>query len=525
MVMPEEPEFVARPASRREDDRPDVPPLPRWVVVSVLGISTVLAGLALYAEFQHLLGGDVAWLLYLSQRVRGGAVLYRDLLDANPPLIVWAGVPLVAIGERWNIPLAPVYRIAVLLLMLSLSVLWWRLYVRLRPGRSTVLTCVTIAAACLIPLHEFGQRDHLVALLLWSAVLVAALRQEGHSLATATEVSVGLLAALACALKPHYVLVPLGLLYSNRRRPWRDPLMLAGGIALGVYGLLVLTLTPDFLPFIRDFSSDYYQYFHQSIASLLWGSYPARMALGLLLAGGLGVLASEDRRAPGVMLRASALALAVTVAQGKGLGYHYIPPLLSGTLLIVLLLFEPVRSWRLFRLGWWARLAGAMALVVLITLLTFSTVLSTRGIRWGYETRHDALRAVIERTAPKGSLLMLSPIVQDGFPLALTTGIEWRFPAPSVWGLIASGNSTPTPGAHASARMLGLISQAMRGRPDLVLIRRAGVADGIPGEQFDVLDAVQQDLTIRAALAKYRRLPDTVGYAVFLRHNRRGVRP
>ena len=55
----------------------------------------VTAGLMLFAAMRTPLKDDIAWLLYVARRWMAGRELYVDLVEVNPPLIVWlSAIPI-----------------------------------------------------------------------------------------------------------------------------------------------------------------------------------------------------------------------------------------------------------------------------------------------------------------------------------------------------------------------------------------------------------------------------------------------
>ena len=57
-----------------------------------------MAGGSLVGQFRMPLNGDSAYVLDVARRMLDGAVLYRDIIDVNPPFIFWASLPVSAIG-------------------------------------------------------------------------------------------------------------------------------------------------------------------------------------------------------------------------------------------------------------------------------------------------------------------------------------------------------------------------------------------------------------------------------------------
>jgi len=59
------------------------------------GLWLLLAALCLAAVGPAYVNHDAAWYLYMVDRWRDGASLYREVVDTNPPLIIWLTAPAV----------------------------------------------------------------------------------------------------------------------------------------------------------------------------------------------------------------------------------------------------------------------------------------------------------------------------------------------------------------------------------------------------------------------------------------------
>ena len=42
---------------------------------------------------------DVSWQLWIARQLNGGARLYRDIVEVNPPLWFWMALPVEAVGS------------------------------------------------------------------------------------------------------------------------------------------------------------------------------------------------------------------------------------------------------------------------------------------------------------------------------------------------------------------------------------------------------------------------------------------
>src|SRR5450631_2566114 len=72
---------------------------PNTSVISLALMLTVFAAV-MFVALRSPLKDDIAWLLYVARRWMAGKELYVDLIEVNPPLIIWlSAVPLSV--ARW----------------------------------------------------------------------------------------------------------------------------------------------------------------------------------------------------------------------------------------------------------------------------------------------------------------------------------------------------------------------------------------------------------------------------------------
>src|SRR3954454_16554474 len=65
------------------------------VAVASLLLLLAVVGIILFTMLRSPLKDDIAWLLYVARRWLAGRELYVDVVEVNPPLIVWfSAIPL-----------------------------------------------------------------------------------------------------------------------------------------------------------------------------------------------------------------------------------------------------------------------------------------------------------------------------------------------------------------------------------------------------------------------------------------------
>lgn len=173
------------------------------------GIVSLLVAALLVAEFQRPLNSDSAWLLHLAGRVTRGDRLYVDLLEINPPLVVWIQIPIAFLADRLGLDPISAFRIAVLAwigLCLVLSARVLRSATVRAQDRRWILLGIVLVALGWTRAH-FGEREHIALVALLPYLFATAVAAQGRALRPVLRILVGLVAALGFTIKPHFLLV------------------------------------------------------------------------------------------------------------------------------------------------------------------------------------------------------------------------------------------------------------------------------------------------------------------------------
>ena len=221
---------------------------------SLLGEMIVVPFAALlFVAMRHLpLTHDVIWQLWIARQMLGGAELYSQINEINPPLWFWMAMPVHRIAAALALPAPTILVWFILLIALASALLVGRIGCFDGPRERAFAMVMTLLVGLFTSISDFGQREQilLIGAIPYALLIAARIRGERPSLVLAG--AIGLLAAPGFALKHYFVLAPLGLevlLIWNLRRGWRplrpETLILT---ALGsAYAAAVLTLTPAFL--------------------------------------------------------------------------------------------------------------------------------------------------------------------------------------------------------------------------------------------------------------------------------------
>src|SRR3954451_18027018 len=69
---------------------------PLWIALAVTALVTAL-------RLTGTVDSDVAWQLWIAQRMHAGAHLYRDIIEINPPLWFWIALPIDRLATLFHL--------------------------------------------------------------------------------------------------------------------------------------------------------------------------------------------------------------------------------------------------------------------------------------------------------------------------------------------------------------------------------------------------------------------------------------
>lgn len=397
---------------------------------------------------------DVAWLLWVARKWLSGRDLYVDLVEVNPPLVIWLYAIPAGIAVWFN--LAPKLASTLFFAAILLGSAWWT--ASLLHGRSVLLErripvfSVIATLLLVLPGVEFGQREHLLAavVLPYLALFVRSLEGEREPIAQAS--IAGAIAALGCAMKPSYALAlvlveAIGVLRGHRKIRLAPVAFVA---TTGLYGVAVLVFEPDFLSKAVPLALALYGGTDTSIwhilvesRNLLFGQ-----AVALLLCWYsqevLGRHSSFLRHLYLALVAFSAACTVLFVLQGKDWFYHRLPAT-NATVLALILFLTVVLSTQAGRLSAgqltmpWRRLAMPVALTI-VALLAFGVANVQRVRPWVVAAAEPSLSTevklvkLIKRENAK-TYVAFSEWIALGFPVVNDSGVSWTSRFDSMWAL------------------------------------------------------------------------------------------
>ena len=387
----------------------------------VAGIS--IAGACWYQATTYI-NPDIGWLLHLARSSAKGAVLYKDLIEINPPLVVWLMYLVVYLSGLSGAPLTVVFSLAIGILALGamLCSVWL-----LAPEERWPALPLLAIVCFVVPGGEFGQREHLLILFLLPFLSLAVRRVRGGIVSTWMALLIGFAAASGLALKPHFGLIWIGTaVYLSRRLRLRRFLCLPETVtaisAAPIYILAITLFTPAYWTVVRQLGPLYFDF----VSNPAWILLLRPPAIAVLFCVGLWAVArwrSDNRLVSEILGIAAVGALLGAVAQGKVFGYHYLPALIFGVLLAISLMGHRV-----------ILTIAAIVLLVLPGRIIYQQLSSEwRALSRGTGPRSHFETRLTSSVKPGDRVLMLLWRVGDSWPVALQLGSGYIYPMPSIW--------------------------------------------------------------------------------------------
>jgi len=186
---------------------------PKDILLRALPLAGFLVLVLHVFSFPYRLGADQSMYLLAADRFLSGAIPYVDLIDINPPLIIYLNTPLIIASRLSGVSVHYVFLVTILSLIALSSLALYRLLSRSIFSKSE--TACLIFGLIFLSIgtwsdRGFGQREHLFALALLP-YLILRMQRSLHVLkiSTFTTFAIGVAAGLASSLKPHFVFVVL----------------------------------------------------------------------------------------------------------------------------------------------------------------------------------------------------------------------------------------------------------------------------------------------------------------------------
>lgn len=502
-------------------------PIIWWLVAASL-FTTAIISIFLY-PMHH----DVGWYLYASGRLLDGAKLYQDIVDVNPPLICYLGIPSVWIAHVLGGSEMISFKIYILLLVI-LSLATCRHVLN-----QTLLSTPVVQRNCLLLVlmflllrpYFFAQREHIMLVLVVPYILAAVGRAMNRPLNRSLMLCIGGLAGLGLALKPHFVLLWLTVetylgFIRQIRLSWRRPENLGIATVVVSYGAFVFVVHQDYYEEIVPLAIKFYGTFNCSTSYLFqhpYGKLWVVAFLGFFLVRPI----ARHRELRRILLIASASFLTIAFVQHKGFYYHFYPAAATTVLLLVVIVFGYTQTIKAIK-----KLIGPRkSMVPLVITLGLFVLAGLKVIGLSRCSENPLLSPMIRivKDHAKGGrpILLLSSSVFPAFPLVNYSGARWSSRFNCLWFLpriYSDVSSSEREFPYHSKdeidvieRFLvdAVISDIMKSPPVLLIVDCSPIKQGFWKTEFDYIEYFLQDPRFAEIWPNYHFLTAVGYYRVF----------
>ncbi|HEX4174136.1 MAG TPA: hypothetical protein VHY82_16855 [Acetobacteraceae bacterium] len=482
------------------------------------GLLIVVLATVLFTMLRSPLKDDIAWLLYVARRWLSGRELYVDVVEVNPPLIVWISAIPMQIASWLHVDAQ--YTAIPFFVTAVLGCSWWTASL-LRGSGDLFEDRLPVFAAIgtvllVVPAGDLGQREHLLiaASLPYLALFARSLDRQ-RSTWRDTLVA-GVLAGLGCALKPRYAAVFVvleGLALLRGLNPFNARTLAATATMVG-YAALVAVFCPAYLRRAVPLALALYGATDVPLRHLLADS--VRLIFGQAVA--LALWWRRRRQMPEANLMLTLVVFAITATavcflDGKDWFYHRLPATIATVLALMCwvgsaLLHRHTRS----RGGWLPVAAGAVAFVAFL-VAAFQRLEPQVALAVEPEQNTIAKLERLIRSQHARTYIAFSEWIALGFPVVNNTGVTWASRFDSMWALkgeLWRVRFDPA-GAKAWPIRHWVAHDFIIGCPDIAVVdTREGVVNYV-----GVLSA--SDPAFARAWSRYRQIAAFDGLAVYRR--------
>ncbi len=512
------------------DMKPDTGPAAKrarlWRLPDIGAFWTWLPALVfLPAILAPPLNHDVAGVLHFSQRWLAGEQMYVDLIDVNPPLIFILNLIPAAIAAVTPLSGPLAFQLCVLLL----GVWIWYLSRRVRDPRGEgAIECALLDVLPVLFLltagYDFGQREHLMAMMSLPYILAAVRRARGEI--PRLQIATALTAAVGLALKPHFlalpVLVELAVLLGLGWRALRNPVPWVMAAFFVLYAVSIPILLPAYFNSVVPLVWEHYVDLGNQ--SLFWIIFTDR--LGAVIWPAMLPIAWFAMRRPGVprmLFLGAVAALMSAIAQHKGWSYHVLPIELFTIATVLTLAARFLDRYSI---------APPHLTVAVLSLVFAERALAVGEAPWREMTYPSSIAGrltdALREYAYGERVLLLTPDIYPVYPAINYAHARSTLRTMNLW-LLQGTNSECLPDgrryrevwemSRAEFFMYRTVAEdAAAAPPSVILVSRV---PGIPwcGQEFDFIEYFSRHPLFAELWTHYRQAATVEQYSIYVRED------
>jgi hypothetical protein len=525
--------------------------------LTCFGLLFCLAGAITFQALTYPVG-DVSWLLHVTQLLLQGGHYGKEFFETNPPLILYLYAPAILLQKILSISVITCFRIYVFSLAIALIIFSNALLKKIfEKSNHTIRNALLVAVAfvfLLLPTTEFGQREHLMAMLCLPYLLLTVLHARAEKrespppaggrvrVGVITSTFIGLLAGVGFAIKPYFLITPflieIYLILKHRKIFfWMRAETIAIILVLISYLLTIIVFTPEYItkiiPLVNEF---YFPALPYSLEQMFF-SLPILGWILLVCCYLMGKNQQPHRDFDTIFIIAASGFLLSFILQRALWYYHWLPNLMMSTLLLVKILagnyVSDQRATLVINNSWLRTRTYLQILIACFTLLASPwlgfSLISYKTITHSSSPTGfvNTMQAVIKKHAANGVIYFLYPFDDGPYPLvdyAPATSYS-RFPGlfylPGLYKLNAHPNAKIDPKKLAQQKQFfidKITEDFYQHPPTLVFVDTNIWAGYYDNQKFDYLKFFSSDLRFAKLFTCYKYLTERKGFKIYKNH-------
>ena len=480
-------------------------------------LATAMAAALFYPQFS--LNHDSSWYLVGTRMFLEGERLYVGVVEINPPLAFYLTVPPIVFAGLTGLSDTLSFMMYVLALCCGSS-LWLMRVLRhsnLEEKVQSLLFCVGLFGLFVLPMGDFGQREHLMLIFAMPYLYHLVLGDEVAGLSVPERFVLGLVSTLGLGLKPHFLLLPALIYLAGPVRSLTQRILHPENIGLGLglasYAAFIAIAHLEYLTHIIPTAQRVYASYGTGWQGVLFRFEFVTMPFLCLL---IGLYSRSVSIISARLLLAITASLTMYIIQFKGWNYQIIPFSFFMTL---------GSCWIFSENKFFIRRAIVPGLMTVV-ILFFAVY---RQIERGpYEARTTkAFSPFLQRRGQ--TILVLSANLPPAFPFINEVQGQWSSRFPAQWhipGALVGKKKADCRINHKYCKELdnildearaSIVEDILRYNPELVFVDKSMYKSYFEDIKFEYLDFLGSDPRFSRVWSHYKLQGKVRGFEVWSR--------
>jgi hypothetical protein len=374
---------------------------------------------SIYLQNNILLNWDISWLQHVSRRLWHGGKYYHDFFETNPPLILYLYLPPVFISDWLLLKITWVSKAYIFLLSLSSWLLCYHLTLNLFAKDLSLrlyFMLMLLIAFLILPSYEFGQREHLLVLLIIPYLLLSANRGQNSKISVRITLITAIMAGIGFSIKPYFLLalvaneILLICISRNYLQIMRLEIVVIVSIIIS-YALSIMWLQPEYLQLAVPFLlRNYYQGFGENFLILLLRVMVFNAGVGIAMYF-IFIKDSPYKILGGVFATGVCAFLLAYFIQQTVWYYHILPAVVLSFLIMTLALYLFCQ-----KTGRSSNLSSGLLIIVTLSLPSYIFYQTTH---WAllYAKNQKPILHFLQQHADKQTVYFLSTTTTTQYPI------------------------------------------------------------------------------------------------------------